>query len=515
VDERDRRIAELERELSALRAEPAPASVGQGIVDRLLGDRALLANLPDVITILDRAHRVLYLNRVVRGRTIDEFLGQTLLGFVHASSVGALERALERAWATGEIQHVETRSVRDYWWESRVVPIVEDGRTVAMLSTAVDITERKRAEAALRASERRLRHAIEATGMGTWSVGLEGRGVVVDEPLCRILGVLPEDAPKTAEAFIPHIHPDDRALFVAALERVPLTGVFEELECRIVRPDGAIRHVLTKGMLVHDDAGHVLGSYGGVFDVTEPKRLEAQLRQVQKMEAVGQLTAGIAHNFNNILTIILPNAELSRREASPAIRRRLEAILHAGERGAEMVRQLLLFARGDARVLKAPIDLTSCLRRTAAMCRSTFGSAIEVELTVEPGLPSVVANAGQVEQVLLNVCLNARDALVEARPARPRIELSLGRSPDGGLRIGVRDNGAGMDEATCARVFEPFFTTKPVDRGTGLGLASAYAIVTEHRGRIRCRSAVGQGTTFEIDLPSVADAAVSAEGARS
>jgi signal transduction histidine kinase len=233
------------------------------------------------------------------------------------------------------------------------------------------------------------------------------------------------------------------------------------------------------------------------------------------MEAVGQLTAGVAHNFNNILGIILPNAELSRREAPPAVSRRLDAITHAGERGAEMVRQLMLFTRGETRVQKEQVDLAACLRRTAEICRGIFGAAIEVDLTIEPGLPTVLANAGQIEQVLLNVCLNAKDALEEAKPQRPRIDLALTGSPDGGVTIRITDNGHGMDEATSARVFEPFFTTKGVDRGTGLGLASAYAIVTEHRGRIRCVSALGRGAMFEIDLPTDEPPAAARVGALS
>ncbi len=505
--DRDSRIAELEGEVAALKAElagcaaKAQAPHEDPAIARLLADRRLLSSLPDVILILDRAHRIVYLNRTVRGRIAD-FIGTNVLDQLPEDQRAARREALERAWETGEVQSVESRSFSGNSYESRLVPIKEHGRVAYMLTTSVEITERKRAEEALRESESRLRHAIEATGMGTWSSRNNGQELTWDDTLCKIYGMEPDARRRGFEVFLEYVHPEDRERFLGIIEGFRARGVYDDFEFRIVRPDGAIRHVLSKGSLAYDSTGTVTGSYGGIFDITERKLLEEQLNQVQKMEAIGQLTAGVAHNFNNVLGIILPNVELCLRSASPAIAARLADIAHAAERGAEMVRQLMLFARRDEAARKEPVDLAECAQRTADICRATFDRRIAFDLFVAKDLPCALANAGQIEQVLLNVCLNARDALEEAGSPAPRIALRLEPGRPGMLRMRVSDNGPGMDEATRAHVFEPFFTTKNVDRGTGLGLASAYAIVAAHRGRIACESRFGEGTTFEIELPT-------------
>ncbi len=516
--DRDARISELEREVAALRAELArvqsagPAGEDPAI-GRLLSDRGLLSSLPDVIMILDRSHRVLYLNRVNPGLRVEDYVGRNVLEFLPPDERPARLAALELAWESGEISTIDSQSNLGYHWENRLVPIKENGRVTYLLTTAVDVTERKRAEKALRESESRLRLAMDATGMGTWVSRSGAEEIVFDDGLCRIYGVTRETAPTNLEEFMSYVHPDDRFALASTLEAARARGVYEDLEFRIVRADGAIRQVLAKGALVLDETGVPIASYGGVFDVTDRRRLEEQLRQVQKMEAIGQLTAGIAHNFNNVLGVILPNVELARREAPPGIAARLDDVAHAAERGAELVRQLMIFARREVGARKEPIDLSESARRTADICRTTFDRRIEIALAIEPGVPRAIANSGQIEQVLLNICLNARDAFDLGRSAasaaahdpgaaRPRIEIRLARSETNAVRLRISDNGSGMDEATRSRVFEPFFTTKGEGRGTGLGLATAYAIVSGHRGRITCESRVGEGTVFEIELPS-------------
>lgn len=499
------RITELEREVASLRAQlvargdSLPPNEDPGVA-RLLADRSLLAKVPDVIAILDRNHRVLYINRVLPGRQISEFLGTSILDHLVESEREERRQALERAWETGQIQSVESRSTRGTVWDNRLVPIKEDGRVTYLITIAVDVTESKRTEEALRENASKLRHALDATGMGTWV--REGDVVRWDENLCRILGIDPANAPTTPDGFYGFIHPDDAKSIGEMVQHFRDTGIYEKLECRVVRPDGSIRHTIVKASIELDENGDVRRSYGGVFDVTEQKALEERLRQSEKMDAIGHLTAGIAHNFNNILGIILPNVELCRKQASPAITQRLDDIMHAAERGAEMVRQLMLFARSEATGRKVAIDVSERARRTVAICRSTFDPSIHIQLNVAPSLPSVRGNAGQIEQMLLNICLNARDAFEQARTPHPTITISLDRAPSGAVRIRVEDNGPGMDEETRSHIFAPFFTTKTADRGTGLGLASVLAIVTDHLGVVRCESTLSHGTTFEIELPA-------------
>lgn len=505
------RIRELEREVSRLEAElaargdSAPKTAEDSVVSRLLANRGLLSYLPDVIAILDRDHRILYLNRVVPELRLADVIGTCVLDHLVPEERESRRKLLDRAWATGEIQTVQTRSANGYVWDNRVIPIREDGRVVCILNTAVDVTLRQRAEDALRESAAKLRHALDATGMGTWI--RDASGVRWDDALCRILGVDSGTAPTDADGFFRFIHPDDRPAVAESIARSRRTGIYEETACRIVRPDGTIRHTIVKASLELDTSGQVARSYGGVFDVTDRVLLEERLRQSEKMDAVGHLTAGIAHNFNNILGVILPNVELCRRNASPQVSARLDDIMHAAERGADMVRQLMLFARREASARKEPIDVLECARRTSRICRSTFDPSLQIELSASEHLPCVMGNEGQLEQVLLNICLNARDALEEAKTAAPRIDIHIDQTASSAVRIRIADNGPGMDEETREHVFDPFFTTKDAHRGTGLGLASALAIVTDHHGIIRCHSRLDEGTTFEIELPSTTEAA--------
>ncbi len=297
------------------------------------------------------------------------------------------------------------------------------------------------------------------------------------------------------------VHPEDREIVSRIVARHRETGVYDDFEHRLVRPNGEVRHVISRGTPIHDDAGHVIGFLGGVFDITARKRLEAQLHQAQKMEAVGQLTAGIAHNFNNALSVIIHNAALCRDGADPQTSEQLAEIEYAAQRAAEMVRQLMIFARADLHARKAPMDLVRSVRRTLEMCRRTMDPRIALDLTTAAEVPSIEGNAGQIEQVLLNICLNARDAMESARTPSPRIAIHIEPARADEVRIRVTDNGPGMTEEVRGRMFEPFFTTKEVGRGTGLGLAMAYSIIADHRGRLDCETCPGHGASFEIILP--------------
>jgi two-component system cell cycle sensor histidine kinase/response regulator CckA len=501
------RIAELERELAELRAELAevrgaaqPWPGEDPGVWRLLAGRRVLADLSDMVALLDREHRVLYVNRGVAELAAADVLGRCVLDYMAEDGRAAYLAGLERAWSSGRVQTHEARSTSGRVWDTRFVPMLEDGRVTHLLVTASEVTERKRAEEALRASESRLRLAIEATGMGTWV--REGKSFHWDEALCRFAGITAAEVPDHPDGFLKFIHPDDREFVAGVVQRSRETGHYDDYECRFLRADGSVRHVLIKGSVELDEDGVLLRSCGGVFDLTERRQLEDQMRQAQKMDAVGQLTSGIAHNFNNILGIILPSAELGARDAPPAVAARLADISQAAERGAEMVRQLMLFARRNALTRKVPLDLVACAQRTVEICRTTFDRGIRIELSVGDDPTCVLAHAGQIEQVLLNVCLNARDAFEQASTPHALITIEVDQPRPGKARIRVRDNGPGMDEATALRVFEPFFTTKNVQRGTGLGLASAYAIIQAHEGTISCESRPGAGATFTIELPA-------------
>ena len=499
----EERIAELEREVQALRGELAARdanapSAEDPAVARLLGDRTLFASLPAIIAVLNREHRLLYINRVVPERRVEDVIGMCLLDLIHGDSREELREALERAWTTGTNQETRARSTNGYYWESRVLPVKTDGKVTHTITLSLDVTEKTLTEEALRASESRLRHAVDAAQMGTWS--WDGQTARWDDRLCRIYGIDPKDAPTSRGAIVELAHPDDRLRIAARLAEFARTRAYEDLEYRIVRPDGEIRHLISSGTILHGKGGSPAESYGAVFDVTEQRSLAERLRHSEKMDAIGRLTAGIAHNFNNILAIILSNAELCQRSAPPDLLPRLDDILHSGKRGAEMIRSLIVLARDEKSVAMEPIDVSLLAKRTIDICRTTFDPNITFELTVAPDAPRAHANAGQLEQALVNLFMNARDAFEETRNVAPVISVAIDRASSGAVHIRIADNGPGMDESVRSRVFEPFFTTKFDKGGTGLGLSTAYGVIVDHGGKIACESRRGSGTAFDIEL---------------
>ncbi|MDP6698022.1 MAG: response regulator [Candidatus Latescibacteria bacterium] len=250
-------------------------------------------------------------------------------------------------------------------------------------------------------------------------------------------------------------------------------------------------------------------------DLIKLREREEQLRQAQKMEAIGQLTAGIAHNFNNALAGATVNLYLARRQASPEISRLLVETERAIGQASDMVRKLMTYSRRERETEFGPLDLAPLLENVGSICRKTFDRRIAIAIEVDPALAPVSGDANQLEQTLLNLCLNARDALAGINEPTIRIAAHCVGAPETGtagaqVMMAVSDNGTGMDEETRVQVFDPFFTTKGVDAGTGLGLSMVYGTVQQHGGRIECESVLGEGTTFAIYLPVARDGAVEA-----
>jgi PAS domain S-box-containing protein len=466
--------------------------------------RSVLENAPDIIARVTIDGRLLFLNRVVPGFTVKGSLGRSVLDFVVPESRELFLRVLDHVARTDEPATYECKgvgphgSVSDY--STTVSPIKEGDRVVALTLIARDVTGQKATERALRESDEKLRLAISATGVGTWSWDLKTDVVSWDEALCRIFGV--PCAPRSYDEFLALMHPDDRARVGTHVRRSVETGVYPDLEHRIVRPDGETRWLLGKGSIVRDGSGNMAQLIGGTFDITDRKQFEEQLRQAQKMEAIGQLSAGIAHNFNNMLAVIVPSVEAASARADAATASALARALDAAMRAAALVRELMLVAGRSRTADRKPVALQSLVERTVRMCQAMFDPRITVDLRVAPEPTLVVADAGQIEQALLNVLINARDAVQAVADARPLAIRVRVEGSEHQVVVRVEDDGCGMDEETRRRVFEPFFTTKDVGRGTGLGLATTYAIVTDHGGAIECASTLGVGTTFTLTFPA-------------
>ncbi|HNX19179.1 MAG TPA: PAS domain S-box protein [Acidobacteriota bacterium] len=381
-----------------------------------------------------------------------------------------------------------------------------------VVSIVNDVTDRREAEQRLATSERNLARAQELAQFGTWEVDLVKYTGRWSPEMYRIFGLSPERAPITYDAFISCLHPEDRADMERWVrEAIAGQPVLRKHEHRVLHADGSVRVVAGTLEAQRDEAGRVVRLMGSSQDITEQRLLELQLREAQKLEAIGRLAGGVAHDFNNLLTVILGFVEtmLDGMSAADANRGPAEQIRLAARRAAALTQQLLAFGRRQMFRLEV-FDLNAVLGEMREILRRLIGEQIEILITPGARWARVEADRGQIEQVILNLALNARDAM----PSGGRLEIATANvdRPSGGpgsapgLLLTVSDTGMGMSAEVQAHIFEPFYTTKDVGQGTGLGLATVHGIVSQSGGRIEVRSSPGAGTCFRIQLPCAADA---------
>ncbi len=394
----------------------------------------------------------------------------------------------------------------------RALRVVSD-----LLATELD---RRRASEALRASEERLMQVLDATTDGFWDWDLDSDVVEFSPRWFDMLHEHPEHGETTSAQWFDRVHPEDReasrAAFIAHLRGDTPAWQSEQ---RVRDGRGEWRWILTRGRVVsRDDAGRAHRAVGTHTDISSRRQLEEQLRQAQKMEAVGQLAGGIAHDFNNLLTAVIGHAMLltgKLEESDPSHTHAVE-IRKAADRAAQLTQQLLAFSRKQL-LMPQVLDLSAVVSDTELMLSRVITSNIELATDCRAGTTFVRADPGQVQQVLLNLVVNARDAmpsggrlLIEVFPSRTDqpVPSEYGSVPPGDwVVLAVTDTGEGIDPALMARIFEPFFTTKEQGKGTGLGLATVYGIVAQSDGHVWVHSELGIGTSFRIYLPRV-DAAV-------
>jgi signal transduction histidine kinase/ActR/RegA family two-component response regulator len=394
------------------------------------------------------------------------------------------------------------------------------GVAMQLIESRVSDLRREKAERLLAESEARLRFALDAAGIGDWDMDLRTNVARRSLGHDRCFGYDRPVAEWGYDTFLAHVHPLDRERVDATYKAALAGGGDYDVEFRTLWPDQSLHWLWSKGCFYFDEAGSPYRVAGIQVDITARKQaeqahelLEAQLRQSQKMEAIGVLAGGIAHDFNNILGIILGNAELAIEDAgaNPGVQDSLKEIRKAGRRARDLVQQILSFSRRQPTEFQV-LSLGAVVEEATRLLRATIPARIRLETRIAPNTPAALADQTQIEQVLLNLVANAIDAM-QGQPGSITIVvdfLKLDARADADLRlpagtyarVSVVDTGAGMDEATRQRIFEPFFTTKPQGEGTGLGLSVVHGIVHAHGGEITVRSAANRGTTFAIYLPT-------------
>jgi PAS domain S-box-containing protein len=364
----------------------------------------------------------------------------------------------------------------------------------------------------LREHEERTDFAMVAAQTGVSYRDVNSPWVELSRSTAKLFGLPPDTRRVRQDQLYEQMHPDDRARVRAAVQKAIQDRADMELEYRRLAPGGETRWFQFRGRVVTNEQGEPTRVVGVITDITERRSLELQLRQAQKMDALGQLAGGIAHDFNNLLTAILGYSRLAlETTGAGSLRHDLEEIVKAASRAASLTKQLLAFSRRQM-VETVVLDLNLLIVDMVTMLRRMIGEDIDLATTLSVSLPRVRADRSQLEQVVMNLVINARDACEPGGHIRLVTEaidvdsamaaLTPGLNTGAHVAFSVSDDGCGMDESTRSRLFEPFFTTKARGRGTGLGLATVYGIVVQSGGAIHVASEVGRGSRFTVYLPA-------------
>ena len=486
--------------------------------------RAIYELAPTGIAILDSlSGRFTQINQKycdIAGYSQEEMLGLTFRDITHPDDLQADLGQMQQLLA-GQVSsfQMEKRYIRKngevIWVHLTCVPLwLETTDPRLHIAMVEDITHRKQSEKALRESKEWFRLLTEAIPQQVWTAKPDGSLDYVNQRVVDYFGC-PFDG-MIGQGWQRFLHPDDLPVCLECWDRARETNQPYEIEFRLLRgTDHSFRWHLGRALPIFDQEGKVVKWFGTSTDITKLKELEDQVRQSQKMEAIGTLAGGIAHDFNNILMGVVGYTELAKQKAgeNEVVKQHLDEVLVAGQRAKELVQQILAFSR-QTEQKRQPLELQLVVKEVGKFLRATLPATIEIRQNFTEAPTIILGDPIQMHQVVMNLCANAEHAM---RKSRGLLELKLehvtgepdgiGAHPDlkGGsyVCLTVRDTGGGMTPEVAQRIFEPFFTTKGIGEGTGMGLAVVHGIVSSHGGVIHVESEPGQGTTFKVYFPAV------------
>ncbi|MBU4426125.1 MAG: PAS domain-containing protein [Proteobacteria bacterium] len=507
---------ELEQRVNELEGKSALRDKTEGLLKalRVAGIGFLDWNLKtNEIFLSDEAYR-LY------GLKPDKALNKTELitKIVHPDNLVYVQNNFDLAVHEGKRYSIEHRIMRPdgkvLWVHAKIQLTCDaDGKPETLLGTIVDITGRKQAEEALRESAMKFRTFADFTYDWESWIGPDGKYIYISPACERITGYSPHEFIKDPGLLEKITHPEDRKLVSKHIHDYSDIEKVMDIDFRIITSSGETRWISHVCQPVHDNDGNWLGRRTSNRDITHQRELEAQLQHTKKMEAVGTLAGGMAHEFNNLMTAVLSYSSflLTDLGQDDPMRKDVEEIRKAGKRASSLVKQLLAFSRKQV-LQPAMLDLNSLLTDKEEMLRHLIGEDVELKMVPEQDLGRVKADPRQMEQVILNLAVNARDAMSQGGKLTietANVELDEfyvsthgdELKPGPYVMLAMSDTGMGMDKETLSQVFEPFFTTKDTGQGTGLGLSTVYGIVKQSSGDIRVYSEPEKGTIFKIYLP--------------
>jgi len=490
-------------------------------------------DLKIVIYQTDLQGRWLFLNEAwhsLTGYTVEESIGKSILEFVPPDDRDSLEGELYLL-LTGKSEEYSRRETRIVGKDGRIIFIESHGRLIKnhpedpgfILGLIIDISEPKQIREQLNETRQRQEFLLNALPVVFYAV--DGypdrlRTQWVSDSVEKISGFPAEYYLKHPFFWESRLHPDDRMRILSEVVQTTVRG-HTEIEYRLQHADGSYRWLLDQAIRVTDENGQTKEIIGCWLDITDRKQAEEalketqeQLLQAQKLESVGRLAGGVAHDFNNLLTAIIGNAGLMQMNLQPDDPQQeyIHHILEACSRASDLVRQLLAFARRQV-IEPTQIDINLTLSTIKSILERLPGENIELEMLLSPDLPTVLIDPVQLEQVVLNLVVNALDAmpdggrlLIETKPLTINESTVSNRSdlePGTYVMLAVHDTGTGIAPAAQPHIFEPFFTTKEVGKGTGLGLATCYGIIKQAKGHIEVQSELRHGTVFRIYLPAI------------